>query len=323
MDRTQVLERMAPILNTQVRRVEHNPRTRVAVTPDAVTFRPGGGRTLEVTENGVRRMASFIGLSESIAKNLHPDTFGRAATDLLEVRQRYILVLKEDRVVDFARPGDYHPLNPERVLRTVEAVIPGVDYHRVLVLPENTVSLEIIGDRRQPVRPGDLVQAGASIDFSPIGTIDPIVRSYVLQLVCTNGSRHNTVLRDFHFGGGDGDNIWQWFRRSVRDAYQALDRIVSKYRSMIDSRIPPEDRAAMLAAMLKEARITGAAADTVRAWAIETPPETAYDMVNLITRASSHLLERPQEIMRAQLAAATFTDEDTHRRICPTCRRER
>ena len=325
MDRTEVLERIEPVLDTQVRRVDHNPRTRVAITPDAVIFRPGGGaRTLEMTENGVRGMARYAGIPEGMGKNLRPDTFGRVATELLERKQRYILVVKDGRVVDFAKPGEYHPLNPERVLRSIETAIPGVDYHRVLVMPENSVSLEVIGDRRQPVRRGDLIQAGANIAFSPIGTIAPLVRSYVLQLSCTNGATHNTIIREFHFGGGgEGDDIWQWFRRSVRDAYQAMDRIVARYRQMTEDEIRPEDRALVLTAMLKEAGIVGAAAETVRAWAIENPPQTAYDVVNLITRASSHLLEAPHEVRRAQLAAATFTDEEQHHRICPTCRRER
>jgi len=324
LDRTEVLEQMQPILDTQVRRVDHNPRTRVAVTPDMIVFRPGGGaRTLEMTENGVRGMARYAGIPEGMAKTLHPDTFGRVATELLERKQRYILVIKDGRVVDFARPGEYHPLNPERVLRSVEGAIPGIDYHRVLIMPENSVSLEVIGDRRQPVSPGDLVQAGANIAFSPIGTIEPLVQSYVLRLICTNGVMDNTVLREFHFGGGEGDDIWQWFRRSVRDAYQAVDHIVSHYQRMMEDQISPEDRAAVLTAMLKEARITGQAAETVRAWAIESPPETAYDVMNLITRATSHILEQPQQIRRAQLAAASFSQEATHHRICPTCRRVR
>ena len=125
---------------------------------------------------------------------------------------------------------------------------------------------------------GDLIQAGAQVTFSLIGTVDPLVQSYVVCLACTNGMTSNTVIREFHFsGGGEGDNIWQWFRRSVRAACGSLDRIVVRYRQMM----------------------------------------------NLITRANSHLIELPQRVRQAQLAVAKYTYEKTHARLCPVCHTRR
>ena len=324
MNRGEVLERMEPILGTQVRNIEHNSKTRITVTSDMVTLRPGGGqRYLEMTNDGVKSMAGFVGLPWNLAARLRPETFGTVATELLGRKHRYSLMLKDSAVTAVAKPTELHSLNPTRVLTTIEGGIKGVEYHRALILENFVVSLEIVGERREPVVRGDLIQAGARIAFSPLGTIDPIVQGYVLRCVCTNGMTNNTVLREFQYGGGggggEGDDVWQWFRKSSRAAYNSLTIMVARYREMRQEGIPADQRATMLEAMLKEARISGEDAVAIRAMALENPPSTTYDLMNLISNASSHLLEEPKQVRIAQDAVADYTSESEHARVCPVC----
>lgn len=324
MNRTEVLEQMAPIMDLQLRDVEHNPRTRVMVDTEMVTFRPGAGaRLMEVTPDGVRGMAREAGFPKDLGAKVSPDTFGRVMTELLAHKRRYSALMKDGRIVDFAKPREHRNVNPERVLQTVERVIPNVDFHRVIFPNQQSVSLEVVGEQQRAVVRGDLVRAGAVISFSPIGIINPMVQSYVMRLVCTNGLTSNDVIREFHFGGGEGDDVWQWFRQSVRTAYNALEHIVTRYRQMRSERIRPEDRAVVLEAILKEAGITREVADAVRNLALSEPPQNTYDIINLISWASSHLLESPHQVIRARQAAADFADRAEHHRICPVCHRTR
>ena len=236
-------------------------------------------------------------------------------------------MIKDSAITAIAKPTEFHSLNPARILTAIEGGIKGIEYHRVLLLDNFVVSLELIGERREPVVAGDLIQAGAQVSFSPIGTVDPTVQSYALRLTCTNGATHNTVLREFHYGGGgsggEGDDIWLWFRRSAREAYNSLNRIVARYRLMMDEQIPADQRAMMLEAMLREAKISGEEANAIRAMAIESPPETSYDLMNLLSNASSHLLEDPRRVRRAQNAVASYTSETEHARVCPVCHARR
>ena len=322
MNRTEVLEQLEPIMNTQLREIDHNPRTRVMVAPEQVSLRPGGGkRILEVAPGGVMSLVKFSGLPENVAKNIRPETFGLVATELLASKRRYSVVLKDGAITNFVRRGEYRNTNPERTLQAIESGIRGVEFHRVMILDNLVAQIEVVGEERQPVSRGDLVQAGAMAQFSPIGTIQPHVQAYALRLTCTNGMTHNDIIREFHHGGGDGDDIWQWFRQSVRAAYQAINPIIQRYRSMMDELISPEQRAQVLTAMLREAKISGGAADAVRAMAIENPPENRYQMMNLISYASSHLLERPDQVRRAQNTVAEYAHEHTEHRECPLCHR--
>lgn len=323
MDREELLEQLEPISHTQVRQVEHRPRTRVVVTPDMVVLRPGGsGRLIPMSNDGVKAMANFVGMPHSLGQRLSADTFGRVATELLARKERYNLLINQDRITDFADYRGVRMIHPERLVATIERAIPGADFHRVTMLPNYSTMIEVVGDQRQPVRRGDMIRAGAMVTFSPIGTIHPLVQSYVMRLACTNGATDNTILREFQ-GGGEGDDIWQWFRQSLRDSYQSLRVVVNRYREMLGERISADQRVMMLEALLREARITGGDAEAVRARAMQQPPRSTYDLLNIMTWASSHVIREPQRIQRTLATAATFTADQEHTQICPLCHSHR
>lgn len=320
MNRTEVMERLQPMLSLRAIPVTDTPRTRVLTEP-RLAVRTGPSRLLPVAEHGVPNFLQFLGLPQRVAQRLQPQTLGRAATELLVAQERCTLLVQDGEVTDVV-PACYRPLDAERVLRTVERAIPDADYHRVLTLPHHVVRLEIVGVEERAVSPGDLVRAGALVAFSPIGVVEPLVQSYALRLVCTNGATATEVLREFRYGGED-DNIWPWFRQSARDAYRSLRRVVEDWRHMAAREVRPEDRAPVLEGLLRQTRITGDEADAVRARALEQPPQNEFDMHQLITWATSHVMQEPGAIIRAQRVAATFSSEAEHRRVCPACHRAR
>jgi hypothetical protein len=272
---------------------------------------------------GVKGMVSFVGLPLKLAGELSPNTFSQVLSELLEHTGKYSLIMKDDRVVNVVPYGAQTAVNPERLLNTIESVIPVEEYHRLTILKEKTaVSLEVVGNDTKPVVRGDLVRAGVKVDFSPMGIIRPTVQSYAVVLACTNGATSNVVLAEFGgHGGDDGGSVWQFFRSSVRKAYGAFDSVVGEFKKLQAENIPPADRARILAALLKRAQISGGIADAVMALAVERPPRNAWEMHNLITYASSHLLTSPHQVERARQTAAAFADETGHARTCPLCHR--
>ncbi len=326
MNKVAVLERIQPLLNYDVKNIEHTPRTRVLIEPDAVILRPGDGRrALTLAPEGVRAMAKFAGFPAGLGEMLSPDTFSRVATELLERKQHYSVTIKEHQVVAFGKRASERHLDPQRILRTIETAIKVEDYNRVMLLENNAAVIDVVGDRRQPVRVGEMVQGGASISFSPIGTLEPLVQSFVLNLKCTNGAVSQEVMREWKYGrgggGGEGDEIYQFFRNSVKEAYGSMERIIAGWKVLDAKRIKPEDRAALIESVLKRSHITGELADAVKAQALREPPETEYDVLQLITWASSHLLPEPKQVLAARSAAADYASEATHAQLCPLCHR--
>lgn len=326
MERADVLQRLEPIMKTQVRTIEANPTTRIRVTPEMVILQPGNkAHQLQVTEEGVKSLAKYTGMPAGVMRNLSRETLGTAFTELLARAERFSVLVDEGVVTGVARPTSVSVLNAEKALKSIEKGMRGAEYHRVLILKDNVVQLELVGEKREAVAKGDLIQAGAMVTFSPLGTVSPEVSSYALRLACTNGARSNTVIREWKYagggggGGGEGDDIWQWFRVASAAAYNSLADIINRYREMMNENIPAADRAMMLEAMIREAKISGEDADAVRSMAIERPPENAYDLLNLLTYASSHIIEDPNRVRRAQLTSGDYTSEDSHSRVCPVC----
>jgi hypothetical protein len=319
MKKEEVLEQLRPIAGATVKTVNHQPKTKVIVQPDQVILRPGsGGRLMPISEDGTKSLAKYIGMPISMGKEITPSLFGQLATEILSRRERYSVLIDEGIINEFAEPSPARGISTERLVNTIEQAIPGADYNNVTIR-DHVATIEIVGEKREPVKRGDLIRAGALVNFSPIGTELPSVQSFVLRLACTNGMTHNDILREYSGSGGDGDDIWQWFRKSIREAYGALGGIVQRYREMMRDRIPSDQRALILEEMLKKAKIGGELADVIRSRAIQEPPRNSYEMLNLITWASSHLLKEPAQIGRARGVAADFAAEETHATYCPMC----
>jgi hypothetical protein len=325
MNRAEVLERAGPLVEGEVRNVRESDGAKVVAGADMVSLRPRRGvRAIELTPEGVRNMVSFVGLSLKIARELSHNTFSQLLSELMANSGKYSLIVKDDRVVNIIPYSAQTMINPERLLITIEKTIPVRDYHRLTILDKSpVVSLEIVGQKTQPVVRGDLVRAGVKVDFSPMGIMRPVVQSYAVVLNCTNGATSNVVLNEFRGrrGGNEGDDIWQWFRSSVKRAYGSFDRVVGQWKKLQSENISSVDRARMLAALLQKSNITGGIADAVMAMAVENPPRNAWEMHNLITYASSHLLTVPNQVERTQRTAARFADEATHAKTCPLCHR--
>ncbi len=320
MNTEQAIKQLTPIMDVAVREVEHNVNTRVVLQPDAVIFRPGNkGHTLTIGEAGMKAMSAFAGIPIGMKSDLAPDTYGHVATELLAKKEKYAVLVKDHTVVDFVKAGTLHPLNPERVLRTIEGTAQGVDFNKVVLYPSKVVGLEVVGVEEKPVVRGDMIRAGARVEFSPLGLTPPMVETYVLRLLCTNGMTGTSVLEQFKFTGGD--SFWSWLRHSVKQAYKSLDGVVARYQELRNEAIPAAERAAALEAFIREARLSGPDADAIRARALAAPPENHFDLLNLMTWASSHAIADPVRARRAQLATSAWASRDTHARTCPVCHR--
>ncbi|MDD5539470.1 MAG: hypothetical protein PHG61_02125 [Candidatus Marinimicrobia bacterium] len=327
LNRDQVLKGIEPLVVSQVRHVPSSSDTRVLLTDkNEIAIRPShGAHSLIVDKAGHTPLMKFIGMPEIFEKHLEPGTYVAAATQLLQRKEHFTLVINNDQMItDIVSYGERDRISPVRVLDTIEKTIPVKGYNRLVFATRELVQLEAVGERMEPVVPGDLVQAGVLVRFSPVGIGVPRVQSYALRLDCTNGN-----CSDIHFaefaggGGGEGDDIWHWFRQNIRKAYNSLDKVVAEWRRLASEHIDPKDRASILEAIIKESRLPPETAATVRAMALENPPRNNWEAYNLITYASSHLLETPKQILQAQDTAVKFAGAETHGRVCPVCRHSR
>jgi hypothetical protein len=330
LKREDILEKLEPFNHTQVRHVPDSSESRVIIDENTVLIRPArGARAVEIDAGqGLPNTLKVVGLPLDMAAKLSPKTFSDCLAELLRKKEHFDLVIRDEKVVDVVPfKSDRTSIVPERLITAIEKQLPVQGYNRLLTLENQMLQLEVVGEKTEAVVPGDLVQAGVLVRFSPLNTRMPLVQAYALRLACTNGA--TSMVHFSEFGGGDsggnsrgsGDDFWSWFRLNLRKAYGSLDRVVANWRKLVEEKVDPKDRAALITAMLREAHLKGQVAEEIRAMAIERPPETSWDIFNYMTYASSHLLEAPKDILSAMGAAAGYAAEETHQRMCPVCKR--
>lgn len=326
--REQILSQMSGTSNEIIRDVADATGARVMIDEEKETLslRPSrGAHAVEVeTKEGVPNILRVVGLPLNIAKALSPGTFSACLAEMLAHKGEFSMVLNENKVTDIIPYRSRMNLPAERVLNTIEKAMPVQGYNRMMLINPHYIQLEVVGEKTEPVAVGDLVQAGVMLRFSPLNITKPAIKAYALRLTCTNGAARGGGWDEYAGsgkggGGGEGDDIWQWFRRNIKRSYGSLDKVVAAWKKMVDEKIDPKDRAAMLEALIKESHLNQETADAIRAMALETPPVNNWELMNLITYASSHLLTVPKEVVRAQTAVSTFTDESQHMGICPVC----
>ena len=324
MKRTQVLERIAPMTDLKLRVID-GERAKVGMGDEMVVLRPGsGGKLVPFAPAGVESLCKFVGAPVTMTERLSQQTAGNVLTELLRKQEKFSVFTREGEIVSVFRSQQWHTLKVERMLSVLEQTIHLQDYNRVFELEKHVARIEMVGERREVI-PGsamknDVVAGGIVVNFSPVGTIAPSIESYVLRVWCTNGCTTPEISGEYKYpGGGDGDEIWQWFRGTARKAYNSMSKIAKHFDAMAREQISPEDRAAILDSMLIQAGMRDEVASAVRAEAIAHPPTNTWEMMNLITWGSSHILEEPKAVIRAQKSVKSFISATTHQRTCPMC----
>ena len=326
MNRTQVMERISPMTDLKLRVID-GQHAKVGINDEVVVLRPGSGsKLIPFTHDGVESLGKFVGFPVSTTQKLSKPTASNVMTELLRRKEKFSIFTRDGEVVSVFRSQQWHQLKVERMLSVLEQTIQLQDYNRVFELEKHVARIEMVGERREVIAgsalKNDVVAGGIVVNFSPIGTIAPSIESYVLRVNCTNGATTPEVAGFYEYpsgGGGEGDDIWQWFRANSRKAYNSVTKIARHFERMAEEPISPEDRAAILDSMLINAGMRGDVAGAVRAEALTHPPTNAWEMMNLITWGSSHILSEPKEVVRAQKSVKDFISATTHQRTCPMC----
>ncbi len=321
MHRTELLADMESILEVEYRQLG-NLLTRVEVTPGVGMTLSDGPDELSLSDDGVRSLLGYAKIPERMIPRISGGTGTSLVNELLARKGATgLLIHKDEGIVEVLSHRESRQMPVEKVLDTLERIIPETEYVRPVLMPNRCVQLEVIGAETEAVAAGDIIKAGVAIRFSPVGIMDPEIQTFVQRLVCTNGMTSTSVLKNFILGSGDDDDLWQWFEGGVTEAYNSLSDVIGKYRHLIGEKLEPKDRARLLAGLLNKAQPGAVAQEAIHARMVEEPPENSYDVLNLVSWASSHVIQEPKRILKTQRAVAAFTDEDTHSHLCAVCHR--
>lgn len=325
MKQEEVLSQIAKIADVTPKVVDSaNPRVTFIGDGAQLALKPStGARSIPLSVEGSKNLIALVGMSSKMRTDLSGGTFQKAASELLAKHGRFTVLTKDGIGVDVLGGKHHYPVEPERALRAIEQA--GMSFHRVYTKDDRSVVIQTLGDRIEQVTKakGDRVQAGAAVLFSPIGTIIPQVQSFSMVLACTNGLTMEEVNESFKFSDGGGSSnpngFWDWFRKNLRKAADSIGIQTQHFREMQSHRIAPNDRPGALEGILQQAHLPDDLEELVRARALAQPPQNAWEMMNLITYATSHGTNDYAIVQRSNKGMSQFAHRVAVHKECPLC----
>lgn len=309
---------------------EHAVHTEnLRVQPDGLVM---GDRLIGVADRGWSAFCSSVDAPVSYIRRLDPDI--RAA-----VMQRHLkrgdlgstitVVEEAGELVAFDR-ADLVRLKTSDVLNAVaeglESNLADMEVSNLrLRAASSEFQLLSINRLKSEVVPGDVVRAGLSIVHSPVGAHPTWVEAYLERLVCSNGMLH----RD-HVGrqkprtrrlpiemAGAREMQFDQVRRLAAEAFATLEQKLSALQALRDEGVDVER---LLTAWLERARLSVGALmpRLMEAWRIEGADDTAYGVLNAITRVATHSRDlKLHERRTIARLAGLLAFRNLH--LCPRC----
>lgn len=290
-------------------------RDRWRVDGDHITYRHGP-QVHQVDEQVIKQAASLCGIPANYTTRLkdHPQMLASNLDYWFGQLGSVQLVTKGGELVAISHPTA--PVVPaERVATSIDRTIHPTDYSRLSISP-SLIEIFAVTQKENAVVPGDLVRAGVYVSFSPMGTVNPLVRGFIQRLVCTNGAMTSEQGMSFSFDGGGGDDeekFLPWLRSSLKNALKEFRPEVKRLQEMSRHDIVPSEHIDHV----MRSRLPESTRNLIRARIMDGDVRTEYDLYNVLTSVASHDVEDPRVAYRLMDAAPRVIDH----RNCPVCHR--
>lgn len=331
LDQQDVVDFLDSMRGVNGTRVETDPNTKVRIEGDHATISPGKGkRTVMVEADHLPDLFSFIKLAPETASKLKDTTRNLVATELLRDREAFTMLVEDGKLQGFGKLTKNVPaIRPSVAVNNMQKATghEGGEWVRAEEIRPGVAHLELMSYRAHELgyvgdgKVGDTVYAGADILLSPPGLANPEVDSYTLVRVCGNGSCDIGMHMAYRYGN-DGDDVWGWFRASVRNAIKHSALTVEVMRKLAEDNIEPDQRAPVIEALILEAGFKAGSpeADSIRAKALESDIKNGFDAHQVLTWATSHLnLDGGFRYKAQRKLSQVASDGIIHNMVCPTC----
>lgn len=145
--------------------------------------------------------------------------------------------------------------------------------------------LSVFKRNNHEIKKNDIVKAGVSIFFSPIGDYVTRVEQYAYRLVCTNGMTAPTGMHTMTLYGKDDVTMFEKVKGAIEVVWNNVEAMVEGFKDLVKMKVKnPQE---YLEHLFKVHHLPPAMRDYVRdAFEIE-PGDTMWHITNAFTRAAN------------------------------------
>jgi len=293
-----------------------------------------GDVDLEFDGPALTKMASDVGFPKAYLKKIKEDDYPTLVlphlnhwyiSGMMDQMLRFIAV---DNVVQSISKNAKESVSIMKMDQLQEVATEVIGAERILgyhkVYPDwKKFQFAIVTDHQFTINtnsPQRELFAGIQIRHSPLAERSTTVVAYVFAQWCSNGAITMDKLGSWSFRRGNGDDDFRgWFRKTVESSEVAIENERQRLQLMADTRTTPEHVAETIESTMQLARIPSVLQTQIRDAAVNSPPETLYDVYNLITRVGTHSeYLSPATVRRIDGLASSLS---SHADLCPTCHR--
>ncbi len=305
------------------------PAKEVTITGEGAIL---GANRVPLAEGTLDRVLREVGAPVEYFKVKQPQLRIRALAGHIErgdLGSSIGAVVRDGKIETIFR-ADLTRLTNEDVLTAVSEGIgePGAELSvaKVVNTPDR-LDVELVTPQQQiEVRHGDVVYGGLHIEHYPYGQKATVIQTFLQRLVCTNGmtrrecasSEGVTRTRRLPTSQANARDLqMQQVRTLASRNWAALEPQLEALKSTAEEPVHVEP---VLRNWLRQARLSdGLMESLLRAWAAEGSEETAFGLINAVTRVATHHRHEITERERRLLSALGGIMSFARRHVCPRC----
>ena len=309
---------------------EHRlPWDQLFAVPGAIR---AGERTFQLEDSGLARVCGQVGAPAtylpSLPEDLQATLLNHHFREDEASRKIACIIACGDRLVGLGR-GDLGRIAGEEVVEAVmegsgrqESELEVVNLH----LDDSAFELDVVSPfSSSEITPGDVIQAGVRIRYSPTNEFATTVEAFALRLVCLNGMTQRECLgprrtprtRRLPSSHPDAGRLQRDQIRRLTD--ESWKRIERRLHGLHELTTQPADFDRLTSTWLQRVRLSvDRYVPHLRlAWEQEGAESTVYGVMNAFTRAAN--FEEIPDRGRAVLArlGGLLAFESQH--LCPNC----
>mgnify|MGYP007107587153 FL=1 len=166
---------------------------------------------------------------------------------------------------------------------------------------------------------GDVLHAGVTVQFSPIGRGPLSVTAYVDRLVCTNGMVLPTAVNTWKTSGDGPVDPYEWFPEVLPQALAAAQESFQGIQQLARTEVPESHIGSVTDDLFTQMRVPGNMQRAVVDRLAEVNVRTLYDVFNAMTYVATHderFAHDPQARIRLMARAGAVPG---HTERCESC----
>lgn len=324
ISKDEVLNRISSIVDQTSHKVTDTSTIDVSKTQGSDLVITDGSKEFHLNDDISKLAASrFVGINSYAFDKMTVGLQRRVIEAVLQASDPFSIITDDNRVIQLTN-SKASPINVVSLLDHIEKSIEGMQFHTASVRRNRIADISIVSPIVKPIKINgkDVIQAGAFISVSPSGSSTPKVRAYTVNQICSNGAVSSAYGQEYNYT--DGEQVNGWATDSIKESLASVGITAEQYIRLSKIEIDDDSqRKSIIRNMIEKSNLSEDNSKLVWDRAKQTPPNTLWDVFNIITYVVTHQMSGGTSRYNAWRGIGDFAARHSNvKHKCDICNKE-